>query len=134
MKSYGLFFLIIIAFTSCDYYDDRLQIKNNSSKVICFDTQNDTFLSYPSINDKEFYLSEKILPGKTKAVALNGATDAWEQFIAHSHNRTMSLFIFDFDTVVKYNWDSIRKYGKYIKRYDLKVRDLKLNDWTVIFQ
>lgn len=134
LKTIYLSVFLLIIFTSCDYYDARLQIVNKTNKAICFDIQHDTVLKYPDINHKEYYLSEKISSGETKNCFLPGATDAWEQFIYDSKDSTMSLFIFDVDTVLKFNWDTIRKYNKYIKRYDLKVESLKKSNWTITFR
>lgn len=46
---------------------------------------------------------------------------------------TLNLFIFCYDTLVKYDWDVIRSKYKILKRYDLSLEDLKRLNWIVTY-
>ena len=62
-----------------------------------------------------------------------GYSDGWEKYIEYSKNKKMSLFIFDLDTLKFYNWDTIRKYNKYVKRYDIGIDDVRKKGWYITF-
>jgi len=116
-----------------DYYDGRLKIVNQSDKVICFDHEVDTILDVPSINKKEYFIRERIEPGDTKRVILPGSSTKWIMEVSSSRDSTLSIFVFDYDQVLKHDWDSLRLNKKY-KRLDYKLKDLNKNDWTVIVE
>lgn len=52
--------------------------------------------------------------------------DTFENTFVHIvKNDTLSLFIYDRDTLEAYDWSDIRKEGKLIVRYDLSLSDIK---------
>lgn len=46
---------------------------------------------------------------------------------------TLSIFIFSYDTLRKYDWETIRKEYKILKRYDLSLPDLRNLNWKVVY-
>lgn len=46
---------------------------------------------------------------------------------------TISVYIFSKDTVDKYSWDKIRSDYNILKRYDLSLKDLETQNWTVSY-
>jgi hypothetical protein len=120
-----------MVFVSCDYYDGRLNLTNNSNKAICFDYNIDTVLDVPSVNKKEYFLRERILTGETKRVVLPGSTEQWLREIRKKKDLTLSLFIFDYELTLKSNWDTLRKNNLYLKRLDLTLEELNRLNWTI---
>jgi hypothetical protein len=132
-KLFGVF--LLWTFNSCvmDYYDGRLKIVNQSDKVICFDHAVDTILDVPSINKKEFFIRQRIEPGDSTNVDLFGSKTKWITEVSSGKDSTLSIFVFDYDQVLKNDWDSLRMNRKY-KRLDYKLNDLIKNNWTVIVE
>lgn len=125
-----LLFLILI---SCDYYDGRLKIINQSDKVICFDYEVDTTLDVPSINKKEFFIRERIERGDSNNVVLPGSETKWIMKVNSGKDSTLSIFVFDYEQVLKNDWDTLRMKKRY-KRLDYKLVDLNKKNWTVIVE
>lgn len=125
--------LPLLILISCDYYDRRLKIINQSDKAICFDYEVDTFLDMPSINKKEYFISARIEPGDTNRVILPGSSTKWIMEVSSSKDSTLSIFVFDYDQVLNNNWDTLRIRKKY-KRLDYKLDELNKNNWTVIIE
>lgn len=46
---------------------------------------------------------------------------------------TLTLFIFSYDTLQKYNWETIRTQYKILKRYDLSTQNLKQLKWAISY-
>lgn len=115
---------------TCDYTDNRLKIKNNSSYSIAFDYSTDTVLE-PEIKNVNAVISDKIMPGKIADQSLPGSTNAWPFLIKKSKNNKLNVFIFNVDTVLKYNdWEYIRNHRLY-KRYSITEEELKRTNWTI---
>ncbi len=121
--------------TSCDYVDNRLTIINNSNKKICFDFDKDTILTIPALGKKEFYMSSYMInPNESNQVSMPGSTKYWDYYINSSKNKKLNLFIFDYDSVVNCNWDSLRKNKRFIKRLEITKAQLDSNNWIVNYK
>ena len=130
-----LYFIFLIFLTySCDWDDNRLKIENNSPNPICYEIQTDSILKIPSVNDKGFYLDQKIMPGKTRTYYKAGKTRVWEDFIAKSESKMLYVFFFNYDTVKKNNWDTLRKYRKYLRMEYFSIDDLIRNNWRIKYK
>ena len=57
----------------------------------------------------------------------------WEYIINEIPSDTLSIYIFDADTINAYDWSQIKEGYKVLKRYDLSVEDLKQKNWTVTY-
>jgi hypothetical protein len=125
--------LVLLVLGACDYYDGRLKIINHSDKVICFDHEVDTILDVPSINKKEFFIRQRIEPGDTNRVVLPGSETKWIMEVSNGKDSTLSIFVFDYESVLKNDWDTLRMNKKY-RRLDYKLEDLNKNNWTVIVE
>lgn len=44
-----------------------------------------------------------------------------------------TVIIFSNDTIKKYSWEEIRSDNKILKRYDLDLKGLEMDNWTVIY-
>ena len=125
--------LFVLTFVSCDYYDGRLHIINNSNKTICFDHEVDTVLDVPSVAKKEYFLGKRLNPGDTTNVVLPGSTKQWIWEVESGKDSTLSIYVFDYEQVKNENWDTLRKNKNY-QRLDYSLSELKKNNWTVIVE
>lgn len=57
----------------------------------------------------------------------------WEKVIKEMPFDTLSIYVFDEDTLNTFSWEIIRKGYKVLKRYDLSVNDLKNMNWTITY-
>jgi len=46
---------------------------------------------------------------------------------------TISMYILSKDTIDKYSWDLIRSGNRILKRYDLSIKDLEKQNWTITY-
>lgn len=127
-------FLLTLNLLSCDYYDGRLEIINKTDETIVFEYDNDTVLEVPSVNKKEYFLSNKIEPGDTNRVVLMGSTQAWPWFVAEKPDSTLRIYVFNHDLVVNSDWDSLRANKLYKKRLDYNLDDLNSMDWKITIE
>ncbi len=129
-KLFKLLFLTLVI-SSCDYYDRRLTITNKTDNQICFDYDLDTILDVPSQTKKTYFVNNSLAPNETRAITLPGSTDMWFRKLNQSKDTTLSLFIFDYKTVLNSDWDSLRKNNGYIQRLDLKINDVEKLEWKI---
>ena len=127
-----LILLVLVSFVgACDFYDERLNIKNNSNYAIAFDYSIDTTLEKKQIYDIPSYIVEKILPGETKSQSIFGSTQGWPFLIQRSNNNKLNVFIISIDTLLKYDdWEYIRTHRLY-QRYSFTEEELNRTNWIV---
>lgn len=46
---------------------------------------------------------------------------------------TLRVFIFSYDTLIKYDWEIIRREYRVLKRYDLTLENLKELNWSITY-
>src|SRR5687767_8438491 len=107
IKSFGILLLVLVV-VSCDVHDARLKIVNQSDRVICFDYEVDTTLNVPSVSKKEVFIRERIEPGDTTRVLIEGSTTGWITKVSSGKDSTLSIFVFDYEQVLKKDWDTLR--------------------------
>ena len=125
-------FLILLALVSlvgaCDFYDERLNIKNNSNYAIAFDYSIDTTLEKNQIYNIPYYIENKILPGETIAQTI---PMSWPSLIYRSNNKKLNVFIISIDTLLKYDdWEYIRTHRLY-QRYSFTEEELDRINWII---
>ena len=127
-----LILLVLVSFVgACDFYDERLNIKNNSNYAIAFDYSIDTTLEKKQIYDIPSYIVEKILPGETKSQSIFGSTQGWPFLIQRSNNNKLNVFIISIDTLLKYDdWEYIRTHRLY-QRYSFTEEELDRINWII---
>jgi hypothetical protein len=57
----------------------------------------------------------------------------WSKVISELPSDTLSVYIFDSDTINAYEWSEIAAGYKILKRYDLSVQDLDSMNWTITY-
>ncbi|MCC8145528.1 MAG: hypothetical protein LIO93_03620 [Bacteroidales bacterium] len=123
---------VVFLFTGCpDIYDRDTQIyfENKSDVSI--------FIHYPLIGmqggiypDTTLSFNYSGYSIKPNAYVYGGISNTTiENWILSFPKDTVSIFIFDKDTLDKYSWKTIQQHYKILKRYDLSLDDFnKLSD------
>ena len=125
-----LFVLIMAALSvkSCEPY-----CVDNVYSIIVENKLIDTIQVYASLNYPDTSLSEEkprlkmVYPNKYSRIDSN---EKWEDILP---NDTVCVFILSKDTVDKYSWDLIRSSNRILKRYDLSIKDLEKQNWTITY-
>lgn len=125
--------LALCLFSSCEeakFTVYSIIIKNKSNHNIQF------FVARPG---SEFLYPDTTLPtkkvgGPVILPSLSGYVDSsikWEKQYAKLPSDKMSIYIFDSDTLKKYDWEDVRLNYRILKRYDLTLQDLQSTDFYV---
>jgi hypothetical protein len=124
--------LLVFAGT-CDYNDNRLQVKNNSKEVITVDFSEDIILENRINDNIKFFIRDKILPGETLRKTMPGSDNGWPFLVQRSVNNRLNVFFINVDTLSKYNdWRLIRERELYIRK-EYTIEELEKNNWVVQF-
>jgi hypothetical protein len=127
---------------SCDPADNSLKIRNLSKNPVYVTYSNDSLPPSMPFCPKGNYLKEndtvtfyncdsKVDVNTTKALFIR-TFRAWGKFISNQcYDKRVRIFIYSESAITNTNWDSVRKYNLYLKRYELSLEDLKKNNWIV---
>ncbi len=124
--------LFSILISSCDVHDERLKVVNLLTAEITLSPQLDTVPQFPSINKTEYYLSDTLYPEDTARLIQEGMEDAWPFFISESVNDKLNLFVYNVDTLKKYQSIDTLIRRKLYTRYSRSKNELEKSDWIVI--
>jgi hypothetical protein len=124
--------LLLISLMSCDFFDRRLIIKNQSQKNIRVDYSLDTLLSLEG--NQTFILTENDVQIGKKKNFLNNGKNGWEIQANESVDKKLHIFIMSEDTLYKYDAKTIVKLQKYEKRIDISIAELKAKNWEVVYK
>lgn len=140
MKSFNILIsaLIILFVTSCDPTDNRLTIVNETERPLFFTTSaydtiegKSPFQAFLDItnNDSSWVESDYFIKpnGEKRKMVM---TD-WEEIIENNFGGKFYVFIFDADTLQKYNWEQIKKNNNYFAKYGLTLNDLENMNWKI---
>lgn len=134
--------IIIIAFCSCDFVtwimgteSDIIFITNNSKINIGYYVADGSLYGnfYPdSLPLTDSLVIRKMEPG-TRKILLYNPCSTWKKYFEWLPYDTLSVYIFNSDSLECYPWNEIR--DKYIieKRYDLSLDDLKRMDFEIVY-
>jgi hypothetical protein len=113
-----------------------LTIVNKSGKEISVLYSNDIFPP-PDENNVEFYLSEENItkPDSSLNIVTMGDENAWHEYISNGKNKRLYFYIFEPDTLRKYQglysmYDFVQR-GKYYKSQSFSENELKNRNWKV---
>lgn len=119
---------------SCDVHDDRLKVMNHSIEEITLSTGLDTVPGYPSVNKSEYYLRTSLSPLDSRRLLKEGRSKAWSFFISESKNDKLNLFVYNIDTLRKYqSIDTLIKNRLY-RRYSFTEKELEKSDWEIVIE
>jgi hypothetical protein len=126
-----IFILLSLLWSSCDYYDNRLRIKNNSNADIAVETYLDSIPTIEESNSSAYYLREIVKKQGTSSLTMPGSTQAWIFFIERSKNKKLNICVFNKDTIIKYGViDSLINKNLY-KKYIISKSYLDSTQWVV---
>lgn len=141
---YFIFLFLLVFTTGCEdininlkskYYDDRLELMNNStSSIVAYLSfaYPDTSLSSTSPAKNIYANSDQAAPGE-KINFVRGGT--WEHaFEEQIPGGKMIIFIIEESTFENTEWNSIVSNYDILKRYDLSLDDLKEMNWKIEYQ
>ncbi|MDO4880740.1 MAG: hypothetical protein Q3983_05620 [Capnocytophaga sp.] len=129
MKKARLLILLSFFCLQCDKFYD-LQIYNNTDRTINI-----------YIADIDTYYPDTLLPlgsNRLREIKINEtlyetSMVQWNNILKNLPKDTLSIFIFNTDTLNKYSWEEIRRNYKILKRYDLSIQDLENLDYKVYY-
>jgi hypothetical protein len=125
---------IIIAIVSCDTDKSyTIKVNNNTNKGI------QVTAGYPGYGMDSY--PDTTLPASKPSLTYIEANNynylinrfKWEEEIPKLPKDTLSIYIFDADTVKAYGWVKIQSSYKVLNRYDLSVQDLERTNWIVTY-
>ncbi|NOQ27302.1 MAG: hypothetical protein GQ564_18225 [Bacteroidales bacterium] len=141
MKNFITAIILIVLFTKCEYlipdkWYDLIYLSNESDIPISYFVA-DSFVGngsiYPdTILPEELpYLTYPLVKSNEKQVIVNQDHKIENYFKFPAD--TLSVFIFHTDTLNKYSWEEVRDGYMILKRYDLSLDDLEVNNYTIIY-
>ncbi len=123
--------LLISVAGTCDYNDNRLQIRNNSRESITVDFSDDTLLPERIKENITYFLRDKIASGETFRKNRHGSENAWTFLVQGSANKKLNVFFINIDTLLKYNdWNYIKENQLY-KRKEYTLDELEKHKWVI---
>ncbi|GAB6013451.1 hypothetical protein [Viscerimonas tarda] len=124
-------------FTACPYFSmeddssrrDYITMYNHSNDDISF-----YFSLYPSDYEGAIYPDTSLISEEAKYLLQNTIKENYRKFeilpLEWCYNNyktdTLCLYIFSTDTIAKYDWETIRREYKILRRYDLSYQDFKM--------
>lgn len=134
--------IVIIAFYSCDFVtwimgteSNIMWITNNSDISIGYYVADGSLYGncYPdSLPQTDSLVVRKMEPG-TRKVLLYNPCSTWNKFFKWLPHDTLSVYIFDSDSLECYPWNEIRDKYIVLKQYDLSLDDLKMVDFDIVY-
>lgn len=141
MKNRLLIISILITLYSCEYLDDRVLIINKTNKSLYYvlaskDSLNNIYYNTLSTDNQDDYSYHvKTIDSNLKSVeAILGAKNEWEKVVLYGDSQKLYIFIFNLDTLNKYNWRSIVEKEMYYKRISYRLEELKKNNWEILIR
>ena len=131
---------VLLLFCGCDPSDSKFTIINETNRPLFWDSSSsgsieghrsmyEPFREITSNSDTAWIESSYFIkPWGTKR---KGVHSTWESVIENSFNGQMYVFIFEADTLEKYDWEDVKKNNRYFKKYRFTVEDLQKLDWKV---
>jgi hypothetical protein len=136
-------FLVVICyfFYGCNDVrtNHKLSLTNKSDKKVSILYSNlvDKILTE---NNVAYYISDwnVIKPDSTYDIVKLGGKDAWHNFIEKSKTKKLLIYVFESDTLKKYDgvysMEDIVGYHKYLKLLLYSEKDLDKIDWQITFK
>jgi hypothetical protein len=136
MKKNIIIISVLLCIYSCSTIADRkysIKIQNNSSVGIMAVAG----LKWCGMNE---YPETKLPSNKPSLISVSAhdynyidSSIKWEEIINSIDSDTLSIYIFNEDTIKAYDWSFIKAERKILKRYDLSTQDLKRVNWTIMY-
>lgn len=125
IKNYFLLIFVLVTSFKCSKVGESrntLFVKNNSTDTITFYVEVGKHL-YPDTTIEE---TKIVMPKVSFGNSFPWSTGLkWEKFFDQLPRDTLSIYVFNLDTLKKYDWSVIRNNYKVLRRYDLSLPDLE---------
>ena len=133
---------ILLVFCSCDYSDNKFTIINETNRPLFWvSSSSDSIDVHRSIyepfrestsNSNTTWIESSFFI-KPRGMKRKGVVNTtWEDMIRGDYFKgQMYVFIFEADTLEKYDWEDVKKNNRYFRKYRLTVDDLRKLDWKV---
>ena len=125
---------IILIVLSCDPMDYKLKIINNTGSKICYEITDDSILIENKIYNRDTWEGYRSILNNDSTILEYPVSDSWDYIKSESKNGKLNIFIFRYDSLVKYDWKSIVKTKNYIKYISLTKNELDSLDWRIIIK
>ena len=137
-KALLLYISIAVFVSSCiiDYYNDKLSVTNKSGKEISVLYSND--VEAPTENNVAAYTVDwnVIKPDTTQSIVIPGNEDAWHYDIEAGSEKKLFLYIFETDTLRKYekiaSMRDLMWMKKYFKSFSYSEKELNKINWNIV--
>jgi hypothetical protein len=137
MKIILINFLVIMTFAfSCkDHMEGKyfITFNNHSTRsVMIIDGLKDSKMNYypdTLLPSTEPFLIE-VAPNDFGKII---SSIKWTEVINNIPSDTLSIYVFDSDTIRFYDWSKIKSDYKVQKRYDLSLEDMQKSNWTITY-
>jgi hypothetical protein len=133
----GIFF-IMTTLLSCEYLDNRIIITNNNNEDIHYFLFNKDSLKNlyeeDTISNLFYYTNyiDSLSPQEKKNESRLGAKNEWEKIVLHGDSQKLFVFIFNIDTIKKYDWKTIVTNEKYQNRLSFSLKELQSSNWNIV--
>lgn len=127
-------------FSSCDGYDTKLIVLNKTDKTLVMDITEDSIYSLESsmnrynldLDDCTAFRKRVQIYPEQYSKQYGAFNTTWEWVIDRSYNKKLNLYVFEWDSLVKYrSLDSLYKVRGCYKKMTVSKAALEHNDWTV---
>ena len=128
----SLLFLIIHAIClSCKTVDSRLEVYNMSSSDIVVIGYEDTIPDLKKTFFTTYYLLHIIKAGKRGKLTREEGVKSWPRLIDRSKNNKLNLFVFQVDSIKKYQEIDSLILKRIHTRYEFTKEEVEKNGWKV---
>jgi hypothetical protein len=133
IKKYIVLCFVVISIPQCTDHESSyaFNIKNDHSADIYYHINFSTIAKedviYPDTT-LSFPRNRLVRVKQGTTLHDNIPTHPIEKWVSDLPYDTLSVYIFDKDTLDRYEWDKIQEDYKILKRYDLSVKDIRLLD------
>lgn len=136
MKRHILFYgtIIICLFTASKCamdHDYPLYLRNNSDQRVQFWTNRTGENEYP--DTLLYHKPTGVTIPSNEKVDVAGGSISWEKIYQQVKTDTISFFIYNADTLDRYEWNIIKENYMILQRYDLSIYDLQKLDYTLYY-
>lgn len=133
------YLIIIMLFPLLPLSSCEKGITEKKYAVIINNNANHKIRYYVASHGSEHIYSDTLMPsqGATLGEILpseSGYRDSsvpWEEVFKHLPSDTLSVFVFNSDTLAKYPWDTVRSQYLILQRYDLSLKDLQNRNFEI---
>jgi hypothetical protein len=132
-----LILLLCIFYSSCEEYDYRLNIYNNTQKELFFTISQETnyydnSFKMPALkNDNPEDYCTFLMPGDSIRLQ-NFGKKSWNNYVNNSSSKSLHLFYFSKNSIKNNSWNKIYNNRLYFKHKEYKISDLEKTGWVIM--